>query len=749
MAHEPPHPDAGPADELLRGVIDSAPVGTWINFQDRIVYINRAGLAILGARNESEIIGKSPFDLIHPDYHNRVRERIAATLAQGQPGPAQEEVFFRVDGEPVVVAVSAYSIPYAGSRAARVSFQSVDQLEVHERRLLEGVRRFRSILETVRAIGLMLDAGGRITFANTFFLELSGYRENDVIGRDWFDLFTPGNEPLRKAFTEAIAAGRIFSHSEHTITIRSGERRLIAWDNTILRGADGAVQGTASIGRDITVERAIQDDLNESEERFRATFENAAVGMAHIAPDGTWLRVNRKLCEILGYTREQLLGKRFQDITHPDDLVANLVALGRLLSGEISTYSTEKRYLREGAEPVWVHLTVSLLRNRDGSPSACISVMEDITERRRVENTLRADEERFRLLADSVAQLVWMADHTGSVYWYNRRWYEYTGTTPEEMAAGGWWKVQHPEMVSVVAERWRASVASGSEFEMTFPLRGRDGVYRPFLTRAVPTRDASGAVLGWMGTNTDVTEQKRAEDLLKRSNEDLQQFAYVASHDLREPLGTISTFTKVLQRRLAGALTPENERDLEFIAGAARRMSALIDALLSYSRVSRDELRSYSRVDLNDAAAGAIENLRAAVAASGARIVVEPLPAVFGDAAQLGQVFQNLVSNSLRYRKPDVCPEIVIRAMRREQVWQLSVADNGQGFPPEYNEAVFAVFRRLHGQETPGTGIGLAICRTVIERHGGRIWADGRPDQGTTIHFTLPAGVEPVSHQGP
>lgn len=614
MPPEPQPPNNDPSVELLHAIIDYSPIGTWITFKERIIYINRAGLTILGAKDESEVLGKSPFDVVHPDFHSRVRERMSAVLAILHPVPTEEEIFLRVDGTPVAVAVTAYAIPYAGGQALRVSFQSLTELEVHERERLESARRFRSILETVRALGLMLDAEGRITFVNNFFLELTGYGETEVLGRDWFGLFTPGNTPLRREFMEAVAGNRIFSHGENPIVTRSGESRLISWDNTILRGSDGIVQGTASIGRDITVQQAVMEELRQSEERFRA-------------------------------------------------------------------------------------------------------------------------------LADGVAQLVWMADRQGHIYWYNRRWYEYTGTTPEQMKETGWHTLHHPDIAPVVAGRWNSSVTHGAEFAMTFPVRGRDGVYRPFLTRAVPSRDESGAILGWMGTHTDITEQKRSEDLLKRSNADLQQFAYVASHDLQEPLRTIISFTNILQRRLAGSLTRECEKDLGFITEAARRMSALIDALLSFCRISRDETRRYSNVDLNATVNGVLENLKAMVAETGAQITVTPLPSVFGDATQLGQVFQNLLSNSLRYRKPDECPLIGIRADRMENAWQFSVSDHGQGFPPEYNEAIFAVFRRLHGHEIPGTGIGLAICRAIVEQHGGRIWAEGRQNGGATVCFTLPAGA--------
>jgi two-component system sensor histidine kinase/response regulator len=225
---------------------------------------------------------------------------------------------------------------------------------------------------------------------------------------------------------------------------------------------------------------------------------------------------------------------------------------------------------------------------------------------------------------------------------------------------------------------------------------------------------------------------------LHRSNEDLEQFAFAASHDLQEPLRTITSFVSLLERTAAAKLTG-NERDwLKHIADGSQRMRALIDDLLSYSQVGKKPTSSQV-VDLNAVLLWALQNLREGIAESGADITGDRLPSVTGDEAQLGQVFQNLIGNAIKYARPGVKPIIGWSATKEDQHWVIRIRDNGIGMESQYFQVIFGPFKRLHGREIPGTGIGLAVCRRVIEAHGGRIWVESEgAGQGSTFCFTLP-----------
>lgn len=228
---------------------------------------------------------------------------------------------------------------------------------------------------------------------------------------------------------------------------------------------------------------------------------------------------------------------------------------------------------------------------------------------------------------------------------------------------------------------------------------------------------------------------------LQRSNEDLQQFAFAASHDLQEPLRTVTSFVTLLERSAAGKLTDHEQQCLKYIFDGSQRMRALIDDLLSYSQVGQKPASSEA-ADLNAVLEWVLENLRESVGNSGADIQYTVLPSVSGDEAQLKQVFQNLIANAIKYARPGLKPVIRLDAVKESHNWLVRVRDNGVGIEENYHQIIFAPFKRLHGKEIPGTGIGLAVCRRVIEAHGGKIWVESAVGEGSTFSLTLPAKSE-------
>lgn len=368
---------------------------------------------------------------------------------------------------------------------------------------------------------------------------------------------------------------------------------------------------------------------------------------------------------------------------------------------------------------------------------------------------LRESEKQFRTLANAIPNLAWMADPSGWVFWYNQRWYEYTGTTPKSMEGWGWQSVQDPEVLPRVMERWRESLATGQFFDMVFPLRGADGRFRPFLTRVEPMKDSQGRVVRWFGTNTDISEQQQREHELQRANEDLEQFAYSASHDLQEPLRNVAVYSQLLKKRYGGVLGREADEFLRYIAEGSKRMAELLSDLLAYSRAGSSADGPVEPTDSEAVLDQVLKNLAPAIAESHGQVTYERLPVVLVRPGHLQQLFQNLISNALKYRKEEEAPRVQIRASRRGSVWRFSLADNGIGIPPEYHDKVFGVFKRLHSnnQKYAGTGIGLAICQKIVERYDGRIWIESESGAGSVFHFTLPAALverlpEPVGARG-
>ncbi len=285
-------------------------------------------------------------------------------------------------------------------------------------------------------------------------------------------------------------------------------------------------------------------------------------------------------------------------------------------------------------------------------------------------------------------------------------------------------------------------------------LRHCGGRVTPVLYNAAVYRDESGQAIGVFAAARDITEQKRAQDEvrrytedLRRSNQELEHFAYVASHDLQEPLRVVSSFSQLLARRYEGKLGGDADEFIAFVVDGAKRMQILINDLLAYSRVGTRG-RELAPVACQAALDAARENLELAVAESGAVITHDPLPTVKADPMQLTQVFQNLISNAIRFRRPQTPPRIHVSAERQDSLWRLSVRDNGIGIEPQYFDRIFIIFQRLHDREQyPGTGIGLAICKKIVERHGGSMWVESEPGAGSTFHFTLPEARE--DHEQP
>jgi light-regulated signal transduction histidine kinase (bacteriophytochrome) len=277
-----------------------------------------------------------------------------------------------------------------------------------------------------------------------------------------------------------------------------------------------------------------------------------------------------------------------------------------------------------------------------------------------------------------------------------------------------------------------------------FRIRRHDGEYRWFDTQAVRLRDAGGRTVKWFGSNTDITERQAAEAQLKRtmadlerSNKELEQFAYVASHDLQEPLRMISSYTQLLAQRYEGQLDEKSKKYVTYTVDGAIRMQALINDLLAYSRVGTRG-KPLEPTDSHAVLGEAIRNLAATIQENRAIISNDDLPTVRADASQLVLVFQNLLSNAIKFRGGDL-PRVHVSAEDRPGEWVFSVRDNGIGIEPQHANRVFVIFQRLHTREEyPGTGIGLAVCKRIVERHGGNIWFESEPGKGATFLFTLP-----------
>lgn len=348
-----------------------------------------------------------------------------------------------------------------------------------------------------------------------------------------------------------------------------------------------------------------------------------------------------------------------------------------------------------------------------------------------------AERERFNFMAESMPQKIFAAGPSGESVYLNRQWMEFTGLPFEALKGWGWEQIIHPDDLEEGLRVWQHSIATGEPLQLTSRFRRADGVYRWHLNRARAMRNAHDEITLWIGSCTEIHEQKEVEAELRRANEDLQQFAYSASHDLQEPIRNVAVYSEVVARRYHDRLDEDGRLYLGFLQEGGRRLATLVNDLLAYTRASQAEL-SETVGEASTALENALTGLSEAIRESGAVVTWDPLPEVQMGEAHLRLIFQNLIGNALKYRA-DAPPQIHISAFQQGAWWRFSVQDNGIGIDPQYKEKIFGVFKRLHhDQKYSGTGIGLAICLRVVGRYGGRIWVESEPGNGATFYFTVP-----------
>ena len=723
---------------------------------------------------------------------------------------------------------------------------------------------------------------GRYLGVNRAWEEFFGVSRASFLGKQVKDLY-PQNPAIAEKHLEMD--GQLWRNPggqsyEATVTARDGRLRDTIYYKATFANGSGEVAGLLGAIVDITARKQAEASLLESERRFRRTFELAGSGVAHIGMDRRFLRVNRRLCEILGYPQDELLRLTGRQISHPDDLDVINAQRPRLYAGEIDSVRVEKRYLRKDGSIVWVSFTMVVERDAAGKPQYEIAFFDDITARKQAEAALRESEERFRSVVDSAndgilvydkqlnvvagnlaaerilglplaniigaagftsllpcvhadgspvlpderptrltvksgkpltGQIVgiyrpdgsmnWLSVNTGFLRrpgdtdWYgvvstigditkqrhaelalsasealyrqtfelatagiahvdltgrfmkvNRRLCEILGYGEQELIGRPVKEISHPEDRNLTDSQ-RMRVRSGEKQSVRFEkryIRKSGAIVWVDLSVALAC-DASGVPQYEIALFDDITERKKAEaalreahEELKRSNAELEQFAYVASHDLQEPLRMVSSYTQLLMRRYGDKLDGDAKDFTASIVDGATRMKQLIEDLLAYSRVGTRD-KNFKPVDAGSSLGRALTNLRAAIQDSGATVTQDKLPTIPCDEVQLAQLFQNLIGNALKFRKPDVAPAVHVGAAEQGAEWEFTVRDNGIGIEPQYFERIFMVFQRLHDKgEYPGTGIGLAIVKKVVERHGGRIWVQSQPGAGTTFHFTMP-----------
>ena len=707
-----------------------------------LVWTNPAWEPVLGWTAE-ELRSFSYHELVHPEDLPRVQAAETAVLA-GRAG-SRPETELRLRSRAGGYRWFAFSTNYApGEPFVYVSGKDVTARKQAEEGLRAAEERFAAVTHSTSDAIVSADISGRIIFWNARAEAMFGHPADAVLGEP-LSVILPGryHDAHRARLARYLATGdgrgvneRLELEGVHTDgTEFPMEMSFGSWTHAGRRCLTAVI-------RDVSDRVDARRALREAEQRFAGAFEGAAVGLALAAPDGTLLRANRALCDLAGVPEGELTARTLDELLHPEDRGADRAALDAMLAGKTRRLAIERRLVSPDGATVVARINLSLIRDAAGAPLHFVAQIEDVTERRRMLEALTLSQARYKtLLAHMPDSAITLFDHELRMLMVEGELHRRHGLDTGAMEGRLLREAIQEPMLSRLEPEYRAALAGE---ERSFDLELPSGI--AFWIQIVPLRDAGGHIIGGMALSRDVTARlaakralaERARDL-ERSNAELEQFAYIASHDLSEPLRMVSSYLQLLRRRYHGQLDGDADEFIDYAVDGAARMRRLIDDLLTYSRAGRVD-RPLAPVSTAEVARRVADDLRGHEGPHAPVVRIAELPDVMGDERQLGQLFQNLIGNALKFIPADRVPEVAVSAARDGDEWRFSVEDNGIGLDAGHAERIFRMFQRLHSRdEYPGTGIGLAIAKKVVERHGGRIWAEPRHEGGARFSFTLQA----------
>jgi PAS domain S-box-containing protein len=539
----------------------------------------------------------------------------------------------------------------------------------------------------------------------------------------------------------------------------------------VINGTDGKTQRVIGIMQDVTEQKELEKKL-----KYLATLtQNIADAVVGTDIDHCIINWNTGAEKIYGWKKEEVIGKSSRELLQTTFLSAEDEQNWLAEFNNKGQWQGEVFQKRKDGETISIMASVAKVTDGNGKHIGGVAVNKDITEQYKAAQLLKESEERFRLLTNTIPQIVWISGKEGKLEYLNDQWFKITGQTTEEGLKDRL-KMMHPDDIKPIADKWQQALKDNNPFYCEYRLKDKlSGDYRWFFGNIQPLRDEYGNVLKWIGASTDIqhfknisvlleqqvkertTElnrlnsalQKQTEEL-RRSNEDLQQFAHVTSHDLKEPLRKIKTYGSRLSDEFESILPEKAKLFLEKMDAAATRMSSMIDGVLGYSMLGATE-QIIESIELNELMQHISSDLEVIIQQKNASLHYQDLPRIEGSAILINQLFYNLINNSLKFSRKDVAPIIQIswekiKAGNAEnsltpgkEYVRIVLTDNGIGFEQEHAGKIFKTFARLNAKDKyEGTGLGLSLCQKIVQRHNGTISAKGVLNKGATFTITLP-----------
>ncbi|MDB5340343.1 MAG: luxQ 5, partial [Planctomycetaceae bacterium] len=662
-----------------------------------VTFLNPVAKELVGW-NASEAVGRplpEVFHIVNEETRQPVENPALRALREGLiVGLANHTILISKTGQERSIDDSGAPIRDGDGNVigSILVFRDISEQKRGDERLRVSEQQLADFFENA-TIGLhWVGPDGIIIRVNRTELEMLGYEREEYVGHPIAE-FHADHEVICDIL-QRLATGESLREYPARLKCKNGSIKEVIIDSSVM-WKDGEFVHTRCFTRDVTERNRAEAARAEAERRLNAVFNQQFQFMVILAADGTVIDANEMCFTATGYTRPDIIGRIFWKTPWwnglPDMQSKWQVFVADALHGA-APRTAEMQYARSDGTIRLATTIVSGLKSDDGNVVNVIIEGRDDTARKRQEAELRESEEKLRLLADTIPQLAWMAQPDGYISWYNRRWYEYTGKSREELEGWGWKSVHDPEMLPAVLERWRESLATGEPFDMIYPLRDRDGEFRPFLTRVNPLRDPHGRIIYWFGTSTDISDIKRMEEALRDADRRKDEFLATLAHELRNPLAPIRNSLQILKMPRADPEMVLQTRDI--MERQVHHLVRLVDDLLDVSRVMRGKIELRREpIELATVIARAVETANPLIEVRGHELEISVSTEsllVNVDPVRLTQVIGNLLTNSAKYM--DSNGHIWLSARKDGEHAVLTVRDTGIGISPELLPHVFELF---------------------------------------------------------
>ncbi len=769
-------------EDKFRDTVMQAPIGIIIlQGRDLVVEMANATYLAIVARKAADFVGKPLYEGL-PEVKDTVAPLMDRIFETGEPyyGHEFKVPLHRHGRDEDTYFNFVYHPLRTGNEITGIIVVATEVTEhVNSRKALQQrEEQFRNLV-TQSPIAMTIFRGPDhiIDIANdTMLRDLWRKSIDEVRGKKLLEVFPELNDQEYPRLLKKVMETGITHQDKEAVAVvnsHDGSRKYyLDYEYAPIFGSDGKVADLMVTVNDVTDKVAARQAIEQAEKRYRQLIYSLPISFFTIDRDGYIEIFNQAAINLWGRMpvkgADQWCGAYKLFTLQGDEMPLEHSPMAIALK---ENRSLRREMYVERPDGVRRHVISypQAVHDDEGNVIGAMNVHIDITDRKETEQALKISEDRFRLLANSMPQMIWTADPEGNLNYFSQPVFAYSGFDKERIFREGWMAIVHPDDRARNIELWMHAVRTGEPFHYEHRFRRHDGAYRWQLSRAIPQYDEKGNIRMWVGTSTDIhdkrmfadelatqveertAELKLSNESLLRSNSELTQFAYVASHDLQEPLRKIQTFVSRIEEMEFATMSEKGKDYFSRIQNASARTQKLIKDLLAFSRTNTME-KSFERTDLNDILAKVKDDLNELLLQKHVTIHSSELPVLPAISFQFAQLFTNLIINSVKFAKKDVAPAIGIsckmvdgRTIAHEQAvadkiyYHITFSDNGIGFEPQFNERVFLVFQRLHTREAyEGTGIGLAICRRIAENHNGFITASGIPGTGATFNIYIP-----------